>query len=267
MGMILVILAALATTTIPAERIDKSWGVLTRSTHLRGSWLVSLDDGTRIAGDWIVINREHYIARDFGGGGGPHKSIYLVDSKHATVCAFDADKPYHLYCTGGLARNVRVPDGVTLAAVRGSTPLDTYQCANYRCEFKRGGTIDINVKPAAPSLADEHLLFERTTGYSLAKWLSAVHRDTVVEQRDKGVLVLELPFRDTTPNGVTKRANHIVHYAQSVIEATATVRIGPQPTQIAITVRETARYIEDCSASEHAASSCMPKPPSCERRR
>src|SRR5204862_4846293 len=107
--MTLLLLAALVSTATPARVLDATWGVLTRSTHLHGRWHIALDDGTSLTGDWIIANRELYRARDFGGGGGPAKAIYLVSSTSKIVCAFDADQPYYLYCTDGLARNVHVP--------------------------------------------------------------------------------------------------------------------------------------------------------------
>jgi hypothetical protein len=258
--MTLLLLATLVSTATPVKRIDQAWGVLTRSTHLQGRWEITLDDGTRKSGDWIVINRDTYVTRDFGGGGGPHKAIHLVDSKSTTHCAFDAERPSHLYCVGGGVSNVRIPQGSTLS-LDGATPLNTYSCSGGKsCGFAVGGTAKIHVKEVVPSLADEELLFERTTGETLAHWLGAT------TTRDHGVLVLAMPFRDVTRDQTSRTDAQHLYYGQDIVEATATIRIGPSPRAIAITADETARYVEDCQTSKHASSSCMMVIPVCKRR-
>jgi hypothetical protein len=258
--MTILLLAALVSNATPVKRVDQAWGVLTRSTHLRGRWEITLDDGTRKSGDWIVINRDTYVTRDFGGGGGPHKAIHLVDSKSITHCAFDAARPSVLYCVGGGVSNVRIAQGSTLS-LDGTTSLDTYGCSSgARCGFAAGGTAQIHVKEVSPSLADEELLFERTTGKTLAQWLGAT------ATRKQGVLVLAMPFRDVTRDQTSWTDEQHRYYGQDIVEATATIRIGPRPREIAITADENARYIEDCQTSKHAMSSCMMVIPVCKRR-
>ena len=255
--MHLFVLAAVVSTATPAQKLDQTWGVLNRSEHLHGSWRIDLDDGTHLGGDWIVVNREPFVARDFGGGGGPAKAIYLVDSKTTTICAFDADNPFWLYCTGGVMPNVKVHAGVTVSLARGSTPLDTYRCQQAPCAFRPGGTIQVDVKPTSPSLAQEELLFERTVGAPIASWLGATAR------HDAGRLELVMPFRDVTLRPPVTHDK--THYAQEVVEATATIRLGPSATHVEITARETARHVEACVAVTSEFMGCAPMPPSCTR--
>ena len=260
--MPLLLLAVSLALSSPARTVDTSWGVLTRSDHLRGHWQITLDDGTHLKGDWIVVNREPYLTRDFGGGGGPAKAIHLIDSKSERACAFDADQPLYLYCTGRAGGdNTRVAAGAKLALPTGTTSLDTYQCdAGNACGLRRGGTLELEVARVTPTLAEEEMLFERTTGRSLADWLGATTR------HDRGALVLVVPVRTPTVRPAATATARDRHYTQDILEAEATIRIGPALAKVSISARETARYVEDCFDMGNAMGSCSYMPPVCRRR-
>lgn len=123
----------------------------------------------------------------------------------------------------------------------------------------RGGVLQIDTRAVAPSLAQEAMLFERTYQRSLARYFNAEVR------REPDALVLVMPFHESTWLGEGRVVGHQRQYAQETIHAVVTFRITA-PQKVAITARETHRYIEDCVTWAHAASSCSFQPPSCTRR-
>ncbi|MDQ3367584.1 MAG: hypothetical protein M3680_19355 [Myxococcota bacterium] len=239
------LLAAVLSTAIPAQRIDDTWGALVRSTHLYGRWQLALGDGTRLSGDWIVINREPRS---------PYAPIYFLDSTTSTRCWAYAVKPVFLQCVAGpigdhtrnLIGEVRV--GSAFVLNRGSTPLSRDHCKGSRCRARRAGSIEVDVQPKSLSFADAVMLFERIAGTSIASIFKTPVR------KDGGTLVFDLPFRERSH--LPRLANSVCAadevtepgrvIAQDNLDAIATVRLGPLPHQVAITARVTAHTIEEC---------------------
>jgi hypothetical protein len=234
------VIATILTTQIPELAVERTWGRLLQAQHHRGTWSVEVGD-RRLTGDWIVEDDGRLQLLDLRG-----------ERASSTRCVVQADR---MHCdtqpTSSELYNLTLAEPVALA--RSTIALDRWECPKGSCRRVHAGRLVIATREITPTVAQAEQVFARVHRMSLERAIGAPLVPT-------HSLVLKLPYRIETPIG-----GHAGRFAREVIEAEATIAF--ERTKPRITAREVARYVEDCEQSAHAASSCMPKPPLCTRRR
>ena len=119
------------------------------------------------------------------------------------------------------------------------------------------------VSPIEPTLAQELKLFERLHKQDLGDYLG-VRRNRKVTT----TFTLTLPYR-TEVAGSKKEWSDIRSsgFERRLAGHEAVIKFGPRARDVSIVSdRATGVVTERCSYATHAATSCMPPPPSCEIR-
>jgi len=255
------VLTAALSLHIPEAAVEHAWGRLVHAPHYTGTWSVTFQ-GRSFAGDWAVVDQEPSSDPHIPGYGS-RRWVHFVSSTTADYCVIDAEGLERLHCSDATRS---FDDAFMPAHVKAVDPtaLDTsimrHAYVGGSVSVQPAGSMRATMRSVKATLSKEQMLFGRIHKQSLANALDA--RATVTPTE----LVLTMPYHATTKRPATLEASigATSRYDQEIVEYQATIRIGPDPTAIAIDAVETGRYVERCEIAGYHGS-CSPPMPRCTR--